>query len=183
MVYNKEMVDNYYEMMEEYNNDFILKRFCETIPHDKSVLELGFGTGKDYLYLKSKYQITASDYSDDFINKFEQSHDDQILKINAVDMDIDEKFDCIYSSKVLNSLDKDEIIQSLNNQYQCLNHGGYIFHTLWYGDLSEDNSYIDKQFITKVLATKFEYIELEYYKEADFNTSEFDSLILIARKL
>lgn len=182
MNYDKEMVANYCKMMEDYNNDYILNIFCEKIPKEVSVLELGFGTGKDYLYLKDFYNITASDYSQEFINVFNQNYNDKILTIDAITIEVEKKFDCIYSSKVLNSLDEEQIIESFKRQYQVLNEGGYIFHTLWYGDKEEDDSFINKQTLIKLLELDYEFVEFNYYKEADFIESEYDSVIIIGRK-
>lgn len=181
--YSKEQVLAYYKMMENYDNDYVLNKFSNRIPKGSKVLELGFGTGQDYLQLKADYNMTGSDYSDEFIAAFEQLYDEQILKVNAVKMDVLGKYDCIYSSKVLNSLAEQDIITSLVNQYQTLNDGGYIFHTLWYGDKSVDESFIDKSILQKILGLEFDYVEFQYYKEADFVQTEFDSVIVIARKL
>lgn len=182
MKYDKEMVANYCKMMEEYDNNYILNIFCEKIPKHATVLELGFGTGSDYLYLKDFYQITASDYSQEFINVFKQSHNDKILTLDATTIKVEEGYDCIYSSKVLNSLEEDQIIQSLKRQYEVLNPGGYIFHTLWYGDKKEDDSLIDKQTLIRILELDYEFVEFNYYKEAEFIDSQYDSIIIIGRK-
>ncbi len=183
MIYDKEMVDNYYQMMVDYDNDYILNIFKQSIPKHSSVLELGFGTGKDYLQLKDRYNITASDYSLDFIERFKEQYDDQVLHLDATTIDANNKYDCIYSSKVLNSLDEQDIIKSLRRQYQMLNTGGYIFHTLWYGNKQEDDSYIDKQTLVEILQLDYEFVDFSYYKEADFIDAEYDSIIIIARKL
>ncbi len=183
MIYDKEKVADYYQMMEGYDNDYILNYFCQVIPKGSTVLELGFGTGKDYLQLKNDYNIQASDYSQDFINAFNQNYDDQVLQVDAIAMNVSNTYDCIYSSKVLNSLQEEDIIKSLNNQYGVLNDNGYIFHTLWYGNKQEDDSLIDKQLLNQILMLKYEYIQFIYYKEADFMEGEYDSVILIARKI
>lgn len=180
--YNKEQVASYYQMMEDYDNAYILNKLRATVPSGCSVLELGFGTGQDYLQLKEDYQITASDYSEDFIEAFNRNHDDQILQVDAIQMEVTNKYDCIYSSKVLNSLVETDIIKSLTKQYDCLNDGGYIFHTLWYGDKTLDSSFIDKSFLRQVLALDYDYVEFSYYKEADYISAEFDSVIIIGRK-
>lgn len=182
MIYDQQLVASYYQMMEEYNNDYIISKFRATIPPNKTVLELGFGTGKDYLQLKTDYKITPSDYSDAFITKFKQLYPDQVLKVNAELIDIDQNFDCIYSSKVLNSLTEENILKSLANQYIHLNKGGYIFHTLWYGDRQVDSSLVDKHLLKQIFELDYEYVQFEYYKEADFYDTEYDSVIVIARK-
>lgn len=183
MLYDKEYVENYYKMMEHYDNDFILNHFKATIPKSGTVLELGFGTGQDYLNLKQDYQIDASDYSEHFIEAFNQNYDDKILQLDAVTIEVDRKYDCIYSSKVLNSLEEEDIIRSLSRQYRILNDGGYIYHTMWYGNKADDDSFIDKQTLTAILELEYEYVQFIYYKEADFIDAEYDSVIVIARKI
>lgn len=183
MLYDKEHVENYYKMIEDYDNDFILNHFRATVPEGSTVLELGFGTGQDYLDLKQDYQVDASDYSEHFIEAFNQNYDDNILQLDAVTIEISKKYDCIYSSKVLNSLEEEDIICSLSRQYQLLNDGGYIYHTMWYGNKTEDDSFIDKQTLMAILELEYEYVQFIYYKEADFIEAEYDSVIVIARKM
>lgn len=182
MEYNEEKVEQYYQMMDDYNNDFIINQFKATIPQNSTVLELGFGTGKDYLQLKNDYQITPSDYSQAFIDKFALLHHENAIQVNAILMDINQKFDCIYSSKVLNSLPETDIIKSLINQYHKLNDNGYIFHTFWYGSKLEDDSFIDQNTLKQILELDYKYVEFKYYKEADFVDEIYDSVIIIARK-
>lgn len=134
------------------------------------------------MYFKQDYKIQASDYSEDFIKAFTESHDDNILKLGAVTIESKETYDCIYSSKVLNALDEDDIIHYLKRQYEILNDGGHTYHTLWYGDKTGNDSFIDKQTLKAILELYYEYVEFTYYKEADFIEAMYDSVILIAKK-
>ncbi len=90
------------------------------------------GTGADYLTLKADYQITSSDYSQTFNDKFHEKYDDEILKINALSMEgVNEKYDCIYTNKVLQVLEYDQIVQSIAKQVYCLTSKGMLVHSIW----------------------------------------------------
>jgi len=62
-------------------------------------LELGIGLGKDFNILKKSYAVTGSDNSQVFLDKYKQKHPDaDLLFLDAVTIQTDRKFDCIYSN-------------------------------------------------------------------------------------
>lgn len=164
---------------------FVINKFMEYVNSSKTVLELGSGTGKDFSVFSKKYKITGSDYSDVFLKilrkKFKECN---FHKLNALTMDIEDKYDVIYSNKVLQHLKPKQLEASLKEQYRVLNNGGILFHTIWKG-LPEDKK---TNRIPNVLYTK-EYIErikgdfsiIDYIEYKEFE--ENDSFIIILKKL
>ena len=67
----------------------------------------------------------------------EKNPESDILKIDAKDIKIKRKFDCIYSNKVLIHFTKEECLSSFKQQKNILNNEGILFHTFWYGTKTE----------------------------------------------
>ncbi len=184
MEWTKKQVDEYIEMFSNYDNSFVIDLFKEKIERNRTVLELGFGTGADYLSLKDFYKIQPTDYSRAFVDKFNEKYGQIAYCLNALTIETLEKFDCIYSNKVLNVFDDSNLQKSFNRQYEVLQEGGVIFHTLWSYDevFSTEEHYCNSISINKleqILKNKFVIRDIIKYTEME----EDDSLILIASKI
>ncbi len=178
----EEFVKMYYEMLEGFDNTYVTDTFKKYIPKNCKVLELGFATGLDYFNLKESYDITLSDYSKAFIDAFYNNHHIKAIQIDARDIQLEDKFDCIYSSKVLHVFTDEELCQSFTTQHKSLNENGYIFHTFWYNKQAisdEHANRVNKTKLEKLLKGLFKITKTIIYSE----DSESDSLILIAKKI
>lgn len=98
----------------------MIKLVQESIKKGNTILELG--SGLDYGSLKLDYNVTASGYSDAFIDKFKSRHIDGFLNIDARDFKLDHKVDAIYGNKVPPFI-----------RYTDLNDNGILFLTFWNG--------------------------------------------------
>ena len=97
-------------------------------------------------------------------------------------MDLDKKFDCIYSNKVLHHLARKELIESLEMQSKVLNSNGILFHTFWYGDKEEEFSglrfvYYTEETFRKIVGNEYEILDLKKYSEMEKD----DSLYAVLR--
>jgi SAM-dependent methyltransferase len=109
------------------------------LPDGATVLELGMGPGKDVEILGKYFQVTGSDKSQVFVDRYLETHPDaDVVRLDACDMAIERTFDGIYSNKVLYHLNRDELRQSLKRQLALLKPGGILFHTIWVGEGGED---------------------------------------------
>ncbi len=159
----------------------VLKKFVEK---DSTVLELGMGPGKDLDLLSKSYITTGSDSSKVFLELYRSINPDaDLLLLDAVMMDTDRKFDCIYSNKVLHHLTTNDLRISFQNQYKRLNESGILFHAFWYGDKEEQHHglrfvYYTEETVVDLLDDKFELLELNQYKEDEEN----DSFYIILKK-
>ncbi len=179
---DKNFVEEYYKMIEGFDNSFVIEQFKKNVPYSHTVLELGFGTGLDYLSLREHYKIIPSDNSDVFIEKFKQLYNIQAQKIDAANIIIDKKFNCIFSNKVLHVFNEEEMRKSIECQYNTLLDNGMIFHCMWYdinGINDEYSTRYNEEKIQKVLGSKFEVIYFKKYSEIDEN----DSIIFIGKKI
>lgn len=165
-------------------NTYVLDVFRERIRPSAKVLEIGSGPGKDYRILSKKYDIDGSDYSDSFLRylhkKFKGDH---FYKLNALTMEIDKKYDVIFSNKVLQHFKPEELRISLLNQYDVLNEGGYLFHAIWKGDTgaAKDKALPDVAYSRRDFEEmKGDLIIEDYIEYKEFNDE--DSFIIILRK-
>ena len=171
-------------MADGYDGRELIELLKKYLKKGSSVLELGMGPGKDFDILSENFQVTGSDSSSVFLNlnKKRNKAADLIL-LDAVKMNIDRKFDCIYSNKVLHHLSKDELKKSLIKQAEVLNNNGLLFFSLWYGDKEESFSglrfvYYSEETILKMISSDFDVLEIQRYSEMEKN----DSIYIVLRK-
>ena len=83
------------------------------------------GPGVDLDILQQYYQVTGSDRSTIFLERYRQQHTAaDLLQLDALTMDTDRRFDAIYSNKVLHHLSRTELQQSLLAQAAVLHPEG-----------------------------------------------------------
>lgn len=180
---NAENVNKYIDMCAEYDGSNLYALVKENLQVGATLLELGSGPGFDIPFLSEHYQVTGSDFSDEFLVRCREKNTAiPFVKINALTMDIESKFDCIYSNKVLHHLTEIELATSLALQSEKLNEGGLIAHSFWMGDENEQMhgmrfTYYSRSDLLAIITEKFEVITTLSYQEF----SESDSLFVIAR--
>ncbi len=159
----------------------ILKKYLEP---GSSVLELGMGPGTDLDILSKTFKTTGSDSSQVFLDIYQkQNPESDLRKLDAASPYTDEKFDCIFSNKVLHHIERNQLALSFEKQLNLLNDNGILFHTFWIGD--DENEFEDLKFIKYQLfelenLTKpfYDLIESGTYAEMNQN----DSIYLVLRK-
>jgi len=176
--YNDEKnVDDYIRMAEGYDGRALVEILNETLSKGASVLELGMGPGKDLLLLSEHFRVTGSDSSPVFLERFREAHPNaDLLHLDAVTLETERKFDCIYSNKVLIHLTREDLAKSFRRQAEILNPGGILFHTFWHGDTEEEFNglrflYYTRETLMKTLGEKLEIVEFEKYAEMDVEDS------------
>ncbi len=182
--HTKKSVDEYIKMAEGINGSELIEKLKDFLPENSTVLEIGSGPGSDWEILDTYYRVTGSDNSTEFVNRLLSKYPNgQFLKLNAVTLGTDQKFNGIYSNKVLHHLTDDELHTSINRQYELLEVDGIICHSFWKGEGSEVfkgmfvNNHTEKELPT-LFGDKFEIQLMESYLEFE----EGDSILLIARK-
>jgi SAM-dependent methyltransferase len=166
-------VEEYIRMAEGYDGRAFVDILKGLLPSGASILELGMGPGKDLLLLSEHFQVTGSDRSSIFLEHFHATHPDaDLLQLDAVTLETDRKFDCIYSNKVLIHLAREELSESFYRQAEILEPGGILFHTFWHGDTEEDFNglrfvYYTRETLEEVLGDKFDILTFEQYAEME----------------
>jgi len=144
-------VDAYLRMLEGYDTCcFMTDLLYSLLPAGSTVLELGIGPGKDLQLLNRDYTVTGSDNSPIFLELFRKHHADaDLLLLDAVTLDTERLFDCIFSNKVLMHLEKEEMFRSFQRQKEVLNQGGLLLHSFWYGERQEEFDGLFFQYYTE----------------------------------
>ena len=177
-------VDDYLRMVEGYDGRELIQILKQYLSAGSSLLELGMGPGKDLDILVETFSVTGSDTSQVFLDLYrEKQPDSDLLKLDAISVATDRKFDCIYSNKVLQHLHKKDILRSFTNQVKCLKEGGLIMHSFWLGESEEEHhglwfaNYTETELLD-ILGPGFAVVKTERYTEIEEN----DSFYVILRK-
>ncbi len=130
----RENVEQYKRMLADYDNSWMMQQVRRALPQGSSLLELGMGTGVDLLSLAEDYHVLGSDHSPLFVEDFRAQHADiDVCVLDAVDFSLEQRFDCIFSNKVLQHLSPAQAKASLCCQQKHLAPGGMVLMSLWRG--------------------------------------------------
>jgi SAM-dependent methyltransferase len=181
---DEENVAEYVRLAEGYDGrEFmpVLRRYLED---GATVLELGMGPGKDLDILSESFQVMGSDSSSVFLERYRKLNPAaDLVLLDAVTMDTDRRFDCVYSNKVLVHLTKEELQRSLHGQLRVLKQDGILFHSLWVGAREEEFSglrfvYYTEDTFRQLVGDAYEVVELESYPEMEPD----DSFYVVLRR-
>lgn len=187
-----EKVVGYIEMTKEFDGSSLIHILKGFLDPGARVLELGMGPGKDMDSLIEKgFGVTGSDISRPFLDLYLEKHPKaDLMLLNAVSLDTDRKFDCIYSNKTMIHLNPTELKESLKNQHRVLNSKGLIAHSFWYGNEEwkgeEDENengvqacdYTEKTLLP-LIEGMFEMVEISRYSQFE----DGDSMFVVMKKI
>jgi SAM-dependent methyltransferase len=179
----EEGVAEYVEMAFGHDGRELIAVLEEHLPAGARVLELGMGPGKDLDLLARRYAATGSDRSTLFLERYRAAHPDaDLLRLDAVTLETERRFDAIFSNKVLHHLDEDELACSIARQASILRPAGLVMHSFWYGDRDEELAgmpfhYRDEACLSKAFEPTFELARLKRYPELD----DGDSVYVLAK--
>ncbi|MFY0607031.1 MAG: class I SAM-dependent methyltransferase [Cyclobacteriaceae bacterium] len=182
--HTKDSVEEYIQMAKDVNSADLINKFLSHLSTDAKILELGSGPGTDWEILNRKLDVVGSDNSQVFLAHLRDTYPKgEFLELDAITLSTDQRFDGIYSNKVMHHLSNDELKDSVKRQSEILNTGGLICHSFWKGEGSEVFkglfvNYHDHESLREVFEPSFDVIGLEDYQEFD----EGDSICLIAKK-
>lgn len=182
--HSKESVEEYIHLAREVNGAQLIEKLKKYLSKGASLLELGSGPGTDWSLLNADYQVTGSDNSTEFLKHLKTNHPaGNFLELDAVTLLTDERFDGIYSNKVLHHLKDEELIASIQRQHALLNDQGILCHSFWKGTGFEIFkglfvNYQEAENLHDFFGSLFDILMLETYAEFE----EGDSWMLIAQK-
>jgi len=181
---NEENVNEYIKMTEDYEGGMLINILAKHLKAGSSILELGMGPGKDLDILSDLFKATGSDSSQVFIDNYRKRNSNtEAILLDAITMNTDDTYDCIYSNKVLQHLAKSELDESISNQWNTLNDNGLIFHSFWYGDGVENYDglrfvYYGEDELKEKFSKLFNIVEIKRFKEEE----DGDSIYIIGIK-
>ena len=176
-------VEDYIKMAEGYDGKELIPLLDQYLPEGATVLELGMGPGVDLDILSQRYQVTGSDRSPIFLERYRQKNENaDLLLLDAITLETERRFDAIYSNKVLHHLTPEELKQSLEKQRQLLNVNGVLLHSFWYGDKEEmlhgmRFTYYSEGSLRVCVSDAYDILDLRRYSEIEHD----DSLYILLR--
>lgn len=181
--YDEEKTANQYiAMAEGYDGRELIDVLRVYLPDGSSVLELGVGPGVDLSILGKHFRATGSDNSQFFLDRYRDANPgSDLVRLDAVSLETEKTFDCIYSNKVLHHLTHEQLRKSLLRQREVLSRNGQIMHSFWRGDGEEEHhglkfTYQTEESIREIIGECFDSINVVTYTEMD----DDDSLYVLA---
>ncbi|WP_298531352.1 trans-aconitate 2-methyltransferase [uncultured Algibacter sp.] len=178
-------VKEYIKLAKDVNGAELIEKLKPFLSLNSSILEIGSGPGSDWEILKRRNnKVVGSDNSKEFLNHLTSKFPNgEFLNLDAVSLNTNLKFDCIYSNKVMHHLTDEELVKSIKKQSDILNAEGIICHSFWKGEGSEIFkglfvNYHEKEDLFKFYDPSFEILFLDFYTEFD----KEDSILLIGKK-
>lgn len=171
-------VDEYEKICIDYDGTKLYKVLERHLAKNATLLELGCGPGNDIEYFQNQYNVTGSDLSEEFLARCRKRFTDiPFQKLDAVSIETDKKYDCIFSNKVLHHLNRKNLERSLKRQQQLIKPNGIFARTFWLGNKEftmEGLLFIfhDREALLNVVSNYFTLLETYDYKEFE----EGDSL-------
>lgn len=176
-------VDSYEKMCEGYDGSELYNVLSRHLEPGSSMLELGTGPGADLRHFQTQYEVTGSDLSEEFLKRGRLHFPDVTFhQLDAVTLNINQPFDCIFSNKVLHHLNMEQLEESFRRQTQVIRPGGLFAHTFWMGDkeMTMHGMYFLYHNRERLLALVNRYFEvIDTYCYSEFEDS--DSLFVLAR--
>jgi trans-aconitate methyltransferase len=180
----EEGVNEYLEMAKGHDGRELVEKLSDYLPEGSSVLELGMGPGNDLELLAKRYRVTGSDTSSLFLEIYRRENPDaDVMPLDAVTLETDRQFDCIYSNKVLQHLQRVDLESSIPRQAAVLADGGVAAHGMWYGDKIEKHGGLHFQFylerdIEAIFGDHFDVLFMDRYEEMESG----DSIFVVLKK-
>lgn len=185
---NPKNVTDYIQMAKGCNGKNIINALTQHLGANASILELGSGPGNDLEILISLgHSVQGSDISKPFVNHLKQRFEqNKIHQLDAIHFELPnpQKFDCIYSNKVLHHLTLTEFEKSLLNQTELLKPNGVVCHSFWLGDddIEKDGffaKYYRENELGQIFEMNYEIVDSQVYTEEEKN----DSIFIIGKVL
>ena len=183
-IYNSENgVSDYIKMADGHDGRAMISELQAHLPQGATVLELGMGPGKDLELLAQHYDVTGSDYSSTFLDRYRAIDPNaDLMQLDAVSLDTERRFDAVYSNKVLIHLSDEDLATSILRQACVLANGGVVIHSFWHGDCVEEYDDMtvycrNEDYLRRAFSERFETIASHRYTELE----DSDSVYVVAR--
>ena len=154
-----------------------MSKGCAVCCPRSTVLELGIGPGVDLDMLAETFTVTGSDLSQAFLDRYRRIRPEaDLLRLDAITIETDRRFDAIYSNKVLHHLTPEELGRSLGRQAEIVGPESILLHGMWAGTSADDHGGLhDQRYVPEtfdaVVPPTLEVLECEFYQEMSVDDS------------
>ncbi len=123
------------------------KLFFKYLSNPKTILDIGFGSGRDSLYFKNLgIDVYSIDPSKEFCEEAKKLGLNNIFNIKAQDLDFKDKFDGIWACASLLHIPSNELNEVLKKCSNALHTNGIMYVSFKYGDFEgtrDERYYLD----------------------------------------
>ena len=132
----------------------------------KTILDIGFGSGRDSLYFSKKYEVYSIDPVEGFCEHAKTLGLTNVYCMKVQEMNFDNKFDGIWACASLLHIPSYELVDVLNRCYNALTPNGVMYCSFKVGDFEGERQgryfldLIEERFRQYVSKTKFEILEV-----------------------
>ncbi len=133
----KEFIDNTINCDMNYQYNFFLK-YLPT--NSKTILDLGFGSGRDSLFFKQKYDVYAIDPTSEFCSNAKALGINNVYNIKAQDMTFENIFDGIWACASLLHVSSNELNDVFIKCSKALKPNGIMYVSFKYGDFEGERN-------------------------------------------
>ena len=162
------------------------QKFIKYLPSNSKILDIGFGSGRDMIYFKSKgYIVEGIDTSIEFVNNMKSQGYN--VKLESVeDMNYINKYDAIWACASLLHVKRENLEKTFINCLQALKENGILYCSFKYGNqeiLAGERyfNYINEDIIYDLLKNN-DFTVLDIYKSLDVRkerkTEEWINIII-----
>lgn len=137
MKYYSEHNNEYIENTKNADMSNLYKFFEKYLSKDsKRIMDLGFGSGRDSIYFKSKgYDVLAIDPTLEFC-EYGKQIGLNVRCIKAEDLDYNNEFDGIWACASLLHVSSKDLNNVFNKCYKALNNNGIMYASFKYGSFN-----------------------------------------------
>ena len=146
----KEFIEDTFNCDMSYQYNFFEKYLTvET----KTILDIGFGSGRDSLYFQNKgYDVSSLDPVESFCMHAKEIGLKKIYQMRVQDMNFNNEFDAIWACASLLHIPTYEMVYVLNKCYDSLKENGVMYCSFKHGDYEGERN---GRFFIDLIETRF----------------------------
>ncbi len=157
----------HYNFFEKY-----LKKDAETI------LDIGFGSGRDSLYFSRMYEVYSIDPVEEFCEHAKEIGLNNVFCMKVQEIDFVDKFDGIWACASLLHIPSFDLVNVLNKCYEALKNNGVMYCSFKHSEFEGERNgrffldLIEERFRQYVSKTKFQILEVCITKDVRKDRAE-----------
>jgi SAM-dependent methyltransferase len=140
--------------------------FEKYLDNAKTILDIGFGSGRDSLYFSNKYEVYSIDPVEEFCEHAKSIGLKNVYCMRVQDMEYTNMFDGIWACASLLHIATYEVVDVLNRCYNALKDNGVMYCSFKNGEFEGQRNgrffldLIEERFRQFVSKTKFHILEV-----------------------